>query len=141
MLASSLRGTVASSRMVVGATRARAEKALRRAVASLSASASSLAPRALPAAFFAADLFHARGFVGHGGGMAVGFHQQQRLAIQRQADFGVVLDAMNGGAVQELQRAGNDLRGDDGRDGLSRAGPFARRSRASFFWRPAWESI
>ena len=45
--------------------------------------------------------------------MAVGLHQQQRLAIQRQADFGVVLDATDGRAVQKLQRAGDDLRGDD----------------------------
>ena len=38
-----LRGTVASSRMVVGLSRARAERAVRRAVASLSASAASFA--------------------------------------------------------------------------------------------------
>ena len=45
MWASSLRGTVASSRMVVGAKRARALNALRRAVASCAASAASLATR------------------------------------------------------------------------------------------------
>ena len=50
--------------------------------------------------------------------MAVGFHQQQRLAIQRQADLGEVLDAMDRGAVEELQRAGDDLRGDDVGDRL-----------------------
>ena len=51
-------------------------------------------------------------------GMAVGLHEQQRLAIERQADLGEVLDAVDGGAVEELQRAGDDLGRDDVGDGL-----------------------
>ena len=89
--------------MVVGATRARAEKALRRAAGQLVALGLVAGDAHFEAAFLAADLLHARGFVGHRGGMAVGFHQQQRLAIQRQADLGVILHAMDGGAVQEFR--------------------------------------
>ena len=44
----------------------------------------------------------------------------ERLAIERQADLREILDAMNRRAIQKLQRAGNDLRGDDVRDGLRR---------------------
>ena len=66
------------------------------------------------APFITADFFHLRGLLGDSGGMAVGFHQQQRFAIQRQTDLRVGFNAMNRHAVEELQRAGNDLRGDDG---------------------------
>ena len=45
--------------------------------------------------------------------MSVGLHEQERLAIAGQADLGVVLDAANGHAVEELQRARDDLGRDD----------------------------
>ena len=51
IVASSLRGTVTSSRIVVGRRRASAENALRRADASASASASSFASRTSRAPF------------------------------------------------------------------------------------------
>ena len=50
--------------------------------------------------------------------MSVGLHEQERLAIAGQADFGVVLDAADGHAVEELQGAGDDLRRDDVGDRL-----------------------
>lgn len=69
-------------------------------------------------ALFAANFFHLRGFLSDDGGMAVGLHEEKRFAIERQADLRVIFDTMNGGAVEELQSAGNDLRGDDGGDGF-----------------------
>ena len=48
--------------------------------------------------------------------MPVRFHEQHRLGIQRQADLGVFLHALDGHPVQKLQGAGNDLGGDDRRD-------------------------
>ena len=66
-------------------------------------------------------------FVGHGGGMAVGFHEQQRLAIERQADLRVILHAADRHAVEKLQRAGDDLRRDDGGDGVWRRPPCDRK--------------
>ena len=56
---------------------------------------------------------HLVGFFGDRGRMPVGLHEQERLAVTGQADLGVVLDAADGHAVEELQRAGDDLRGDD----------------------------
>ena len=44
--------------------------------------------------------------------MTVGFHEQQGLAIG-EPDLGVVFDAAEGGPVEELQGAGNDLGRDD----------------------------
>ena len=52
--------------------------------------------------------------------MAVGFHQQHSLAVGRQADVRVVLDAARGHAIEELQRARDDARRDDRRDGFRR---------------------
>ena len=50
--------------------------------------------------------------------MAVSLHEEERFGVQRQANFGVIFHAMDGHAIQELQRAGNNLCGDDGRDGF-----------------------
>ena len=49
--------------------------------------------------------------------MAVGLHQQQRFAVERQADLGEILDAADRHAVEELERAGDDFRGNDRRHG------------------------
>ena len=116
--ASSLRGTVTSSRIVVGRRRASAEKALRRAAASASASASSRATRTSRARCVARDRRHALRFVGHGRRMAVGFHQQHGGAVGRQADVRVLLDAARRHLIQELERAGDDPRRDDRRHRL-----------------------
>ena len=50
--------------------------------------------------------------------MTVGLHQKQRLAIQGKPNLRVILNAMNCQTVQELERAGDDLRGDDRGDGF-----------------------
>jgi hypothetical protein len=90
--ASSLRGTVASSRIVVGRRRARAEKALRRAVAScgglggVGGAPDGVAPCVRQSA-------RSGGLVGHGGGVAVGLDQQNRFGVARQSDFREVFDA------------------------------------------------
>ena len=91
--ASSLRGTVTSSRIVVGRRRASAEKALRRADASASASASSRASAHLAGAVLARDRRHPLALVRDRRGMAVGLHQQHGVAVGGQADVRVVLDA------------------------------------------------
>lgn len=52
--------------------------------------------------------------------MAVGLDQQHGLGIQRQADVRIILHAADGLAVEKLQRAGNDLRRDDGGNGFGR---------------------
>ncbi len=59
---------------------------------------------------------HLRRLVGDRRGMAVGFHQQHRRAVGRQADVGVVLDAARRHPIEELERARDDPRGDDRRD-------------------------
>ena len=118
MLASSLRGTVASSRMVVGETRARAEKALRRAVASLVASASSLATRTSTAPFLRARASILPASSATAAGWPSVSISSSASQSQRQADLGEIFDAMNRGAIEELERAGDDLRRDDVRDGL-----------------------
>ena len=68
----------------------------------------------------ARDRLHLRRLVGDGRRMAVGFHQQHGLAVGRQADVRVVLDAAGGHAIEELQRARNDPRRDDRRDRFRR---------------------
>ena len=105
MSASSLRGTVTSSRIVVGRRRASAENAFRRAAASASASASSRAARTSRAPCARGDRRHPRRFVRDRRRMAVGLHQQHRLAVGRQADVRVVLDAARRHAIEELERA------------------------------------
>ena len=64
----------------------------------------------------ARDRLHPRGLVRDGRRVAVGFHQQHRFAVGRQADVRVVLDAAGRHPVEKLQRAGNDPRRDDGGD-------------------------
>ena len=64
----------------------------------------------------ARDRLHACGFVRDRRRVAVGFHQEHRFAIGRQADARVLLDASGGHPVEKLQRAGNDARRDDGGD-------------------------
>ena len=68
----------------------------------------------------ARDGGHACGFVLNGGRVPIGLHQQDRRAVGGQADLGVVLHAAGGHAIEELERAGDDARGDDGRHGLGR---------------------
>ena len=137
IVASSLRGTVTSSRIVVGRRRASAANALRRAPASCSASASSRAVRTSRAPMRARDRFHLRGFVRDGRRMAVGFHEQHGFAIGRQADVREILDAAGRHLVEKLQRAGNDPRRDDGGDGLGGVLDADRRARASSAAPPA----
>ena len=88
---------------------------------------------------FAANFFHLRGFIGDGGGMAIRFHEQQRFAIERQTDFGKILHAMNRRAIEKFQGAGNDLRGDDGRDGFGRLVHLRRTSRPCFLGGGFWD--
>ena len=71
----------------------------------------------LPTPVGPGDLFHASGFFSHLGRMTVGFHEQQGLAIG-EPDLGVVFDAPEGGPVEELEGAGDDLGGDDVGDRL-----------------------
>ena len=118
IVASSLRGTVTSSRMVVGRRRASAAKALRRAAASCSAFGVVARGAHVAGTVLAGDCLHPRGLVGDGRRMAVGFHQQHRFAVGRQPDVRVVLDAARRHAIEELQRAGDDARRDDGGDGF-----------------------
>ena len=105
IVASSLRGTVTSSRIVVGRRRASAANALRRADASCSASASSARGAHVARAIRARDRLHLRRLIGDGGWMTVGFHEQHGLAVGGQADVGEVLDATCGHAIEELERA------------------------------------
>ena len=120
IVASSLRGTVTSSRIVVGLRRASAENALRRAAASASASASSRARPHVARAVRPRDRRHLLALVGDGRRMAVGFHQQHGVAIGRQPDVRVVLDAARGHLIEELERARDDPRRDDRRDRVGR---------------------
>ena len=50
--------------------------------------------------------------------MPVGFHQQQRFAIQGQANLREILNAMDRGSIQKFQRAGHDFGRDNVRYGL-----------------------
>ena len=120
IFASSLRGTVTSSRIVVGAPRASAEKALRRAVASWRPRRRLRRTRTSRAPFLRAISSICAASSATAAGMAVGLHEQQGFAIERQADLREVLDAVDRRAVEKLQRAGNDLRGDDVGDRLRR---------------------
>ena len=136
IVASSVLGTVTSSRIVVGRRRASAAKALRRAEASCSASASSRAAADVARAVLDRDRLHPRGLVGDHRWMPVGFHQQDGLAIGRQPDVRVVLDADRGHPIEKLERAGNDARGDDRRHRLGRILDPTRRAPASSAARP-----
>ena len=66
----------------------------------------------------------------YGGRVAIGLHEQEGLTIGGEPDFGKVLDAAEGHLVEELQGAGNDLRGDD--RGSRRADRCCRRRRAGW---------
>jgi hypothetical protein len=66
----------------------------------------------------AGELLHDSGFLPDDGGVAVGLHEEDGLGSAGEADVGVVLDTLDGGAVEELEGAGDDGVGDDGGDGL-----------------------
>src|SRR5579862_9954041 len=112
ILVNSPRGTVASSRMVVGATRASAAKAERRAEASAAAFFRRLRHRDATGAVFLRESGHAVRFLLHGGGVAVRLHQEDCIRIPGQARVGVVLDAVDRRPIKKLKGAGNDLRRD-----------------------------
>ncbi len=99
--------------MVVGRRRASAANALRRAAASCRRLGLVARGADVAGAMLARDRLHARRFVRDRRRMAVGFHQQHGLAVGRQADVGVVLDAAGGHAIEKLERARNDARRDD----------------------------
>ena len=103
--ASSLRGTVTSSRIVVGRRRASAENALRRADGERERLGLVARRPHLARAVVARDRRHALRFVGHGRRVAVGLHQQHGGAVGRQPDVRVVLDAARRHLIQELERA------------------------------------
>jgi hypothetical protein len=96
--ASSLRGTVTSSRIVVGRTpRQRRERVPARGGQlqrlGIVARRADLACAVLPR-----ERRHARGLLGDDGRVAVGLHQQHGLAVGGQADVRVLLDAGGRGA-------------------------------------------
>ena len=64
------------------------------------------------------DFDHPSGFFFDLGGVTVGFHEEEGFAIGGETDLGVVFDAADGGAVEELEGAGDDAGGDDVADGL-----------------------
>jgi len=103
MPASSLRGTVTSSRMVVGRDAGeRGERGSSRGgERSIPPSSPLRARRSRPAARESrhdlASSARRR--------MAVAFHEQDSSASRGRADLGVILDAGNGGLVEELERA------------------------------------
>lgn len=66
------------------------------------------------ASMFATDFFHLRGFFGDDGGVSVRFDEQERFAIERQADVRVIFDAMDGSAIEKFKSAGNDFGRNDG---------------------------
>lgn len=101
----------------MGARRASALKALRRG-GELVGLGFVLGDAHFHRAVLLRQLDHLRGLVRDGGRVPVGLHEEQGFAVERQADLREVLDAVNGGAVEELQRAGDDLGGDDVADGL-----------------------
>lgn len=56
------------------------------------------------------DLFHGGGLLLDGSGMSVALDEQKRLGLAGKSDGGVILDAVDGDAIEELQSARNDLR-------------------------------
>ena len=48
------------------------------------------------------DLDHLRGLVFDGGGVSVGFHEQDGLGVARESDFGVVFHAVERDFIEEL---------------------------------------
>jgi len=65
----------------------------------------------------AGDVRELRGFVGDGGGVAVGFEEQERAGVDGQAKVDDGFDAAEGFLVQEFEGAGEKAGGDDGGDG------------------------
>ena len=65
------------------------------------------------------DVLHGLGLLGHHRRMAVDLDQQQSRHPAGQPDAGVILDAVDGGPIHDLQGRRNDLCGDDPRDRLS----------------------
>ena len=63
------------------------------------------------------DLLHGGSLLLDGGGVSVALDEQKRLRIPRKPDGGVILDAIDGDTIEELQGAWNDLGGNDRRDG------------------------
>mgnify|MGYP001189001801 CR=1 FL=1 len=64
------------------------------------------------------EFFDARGFVGRGGGMSIRFDEQKRFGVVRQTDVREGFDAGDGFPIEKLERAGNDLGGDDRGNGF-----------------------
>src|SRR4028118_423297 len=54
------------------------------------------------------------------GGMTIRLHEQNRFGIERQPNLCVLLHAANRDAIEKLQRARNDLVGNDRRNSLRR---------------------
>jgi len=63
---------------------------------------------------------HLLSLVGHGGRMAVGFHQQHRGTVGRQADVRVLFHTGGRHAIEEFERARRDARRDDRGYGVRR---------------------
>ena len=93
---------------------------MRRAAASASPSASSARPALRGRRAARAIAGHPLALVGDGRRVAVRLHQQHRVAVGRQADVGVVLDAAGRHPIEELERARDDPRRDDRGDRFRR---------------------
>ena len=61
----------------------------------------------------AGDIGHPRGLLRDDGWVAIRLHEQQRFTVERKADLRVVFHAVNGGAIQEFERARDNLRFND----------------------------